>query len=43
MFVHIHFQKFNRYGFREAIYNTKIGVSILNRDICGDNKKDVSN
>ena len=26
MFVHIHFQKYNRYGFWEAIYVTTIGV-----------------
>ena len=32
MFVHIHFQKYNRYGFCEAIYITKIGVWNLDKD-----------
>ena len=32
MFVHIHFQKYNRYGFWEAIYITTIGVWNLDRD-----------
>ena len=32
MFVHIHFQKYNHYGFWEAIYTTKIGVWNLDRD-----------
>ena len=31
MFVSIHFQKYNRYGFWEAIYTT-IGVWNLDRD-----------
>ena len=32
MFVHIHFQKYNRYGFWEAIYTTKIGLWNLEID-----------
>ena len=32
MFVHIHFQKYNRYGFWEAIYITTIGVLNLDAD-----------
>ena len=32
MFVHIYFQKYSRYGFWKAIYNTKIGVWNLDRD-----------
>ena len=32
MFVHIHFQKYNRYGFWEAIDITTIGVWNLDRD-----------
>ena len=32
MFFHIHFQKYNRYGFWEAIYITTIGVWNLDRD-----------
>ena len=32
MFVHIHFQKYNRYGFWEAIYITTIGVWNLDAD-----------
>ena len=32
MFVHIHFPKYNRYRFWEAIYITKIGVWNLDRD-----------
>ena len=32
MFVHIYFQKYNRFGFCEAIYITTIGVWNLDRD-----------
>ena len=31
MFVHMHFQKYNRYGFWEAIYIATIGVWNLER------------
>ena len=33
MFVHIHFQKYNRYGFWEAIYITTLGVQNNNNAV----------